>query len=75
MDARLHPAKFLGLEVGDAHVIRNAEGRASNDAIRSLIISSRLLGTREFLVIHHRLRDAHLHQRGTPGKAAGGHRS
>jgi carbonic anhydrase len=53
MDARLHPAKFLGLEVGDAHVIRNAGGRASDDAIRSLIISSRLLGTKEFLVIHH----------------------
>ena len=53
MDARLHPAKFLGLGLGDAHVIRNAGGRASDDAIRSLIISSRLLGTREFVVIHH----------------------
>jgi len=53
MDARLHPAKFLGLGVGDAHVIRNAGGRASEDAVRSLIISSRLLGTREFAVIHH----------------------
>ena len=53
MDARLHPAKFLGLNEGDAHVIRNAGGRASDDAIRSLIISSRLLGTREFAVIHH----------------------
>ncbi len=53
MDARLHPEKFLGLEVGDAHVTRNAGGRASDDAVRSLIISSRLLGTREFLVIHH----------------------
>ena len=53
MDARLHPAKFLGLEIGDAHVIRNAGGRASDDAIRSLIISSRLLGTNEFLVVHH----------------------
>ncbi|MGH9265067.1 MAG: beta-class carbonic anhydrase [Acidimicrobiales bacterium] len=53
MDARLHPAKFLGLEIGDAHVIRNAGGRASDDAIRSLIISSQLLGTREFAVIHH----------------------
>lgn len=53
MDARLHPEAFLGLEVGDAHVIRNAGGRASEDAIRSLIISSRLLGTREFMVIHH----------------------
>jgi len=53
MDARLHPAKFLGLKEGDAHVIRNAGGRASDDAIRSLIISSRLLGTREFAVVHH----------------------
>jgi len=53
MDARLHPEKFLGLEIGDAHVIRNAGGRASDDALRSLIISSRLLGTREFAVIHH----------------------
>jgi carbonic anhydrase len=53
MDARLHPEKFLGLDIGDAHVIRNAGGRASDDAIRSLIISSRLLGTREYLVIHH----------------------
>jgi carbonic anhydrase len=53
MDARLHPEKFLGLEVGDAHVIRNAGGRASDDAIRSLIISSCLLGTKEYVVIHH----------------------
>jgi carbonic anhydrase len=53
MDARIHPAKALGLEIGDAHVIRNAGGRASDDAIRSLIISSRLLGTTEFAVIHH----------------------
>lgn len=53
MDARLHPERFLGLEEGDAHVIRNAGGRASEDAIRSLVISSKLLGTREFLVIHH----------------------
>ena len=53
MDARLHPGKFLGLEIGDAHVIRNAGGRASDDAIRSLIISQRLLGTNEVLVIHH----------------------
>jgi len=52
MDARLHPARFLGLGLGDAHVIRNAGGRASDDAVRSLIISSRLLGTREFAVIH-----------------------
>lgn len=53
MDARLLPASFLGLEEGDAHVIRNAGGRASDDALRSLIISYKLLGTREFLVIHH----------------------
>ena len=53
MDARIHPAKVLGLEIGDAHVIRNAGGRASDDAIRSLIISSRLLATTEFAVIHH----------------------
>jgi carbonic anhydrase len=53
MDARLHPEKFLGLQIGDAHVIRNAGGRASEDAIRSLIISTWLLGTTEFVVIHH----------------------
>jgi carbonic anhydrase len=53
MDARLDPAKFAGLSEGDAHVIRNAGGRASDDAIRSLIISYKLLGTREFFVIHH----------------------
>ena len=53
MDARLDPARFAGLAEGDAHVIRNAGGRASNDAIRSLVISYKLLGTREFFVIHH----------------------
>ncbi len=53
MDARLDPARFLGLQEGDAHVIRNAGGRASDDAIRSLVISYKLLGTREFVVIHH----------------------
>lgn len=53
MDARLHPEKFLGLEIGDAHVIRNAGGRVSPDAIRSLVISQRLLGTTEVVVIHH----------------------
>lgn len=53
MDARLDPAKFTGLAEGDAHVIRNAGGRASDDAIRSLVISYKLLGTREFFVIHH----------------------
>ena len=53
MDARLDPAKFAGLAEGDAHVIRNAGGRASEDAIRSLVISYKLLGTREWFVIHH----------------------
>ena len=53
MDARLDPAKFAGLKEGDAHVIRNAGGRASDDAIRSLIISHKLLGTNEWFVIHH----------------------
>ena len=53
MDARLDPAKFAGLAEGDAHVIRNAGGRASDDAIRSLVISYKLLGTREFFVVHH----------------------
>jgi carbonic anhydrase len=53
MDARLHPSRFLGLNEGDAHVIRNAGGRASDDAIRSLVISQQLLGTDTVLVIHH----------------------
>ena len=53
MDARLHPSKYAGLAEGDAHVIRNAGGRASDDAIRSLVISYKLLGTREWFVIHH----------------------
>jgi carbonic anhydrase len=53
MDARLDPAKFAGLREGDAHVIRNAGGRASDDAIRSLVISYKLLGTREWFVVHH----------------------
>ncbi len=53
MDARLDPAKFGGLSEGDAHVIRNAGGRASDDAIRSLVISYKLLGTREWFIIHH----------------------
>ena len=53
MDARLDPAKFAGLSEGDAHIIRNAGGRASDDAIRSLVISYKLLGTQEWLVIHH----------------------
>jgi carbonic anhydrase len=53
MDARIDPAKLAGLREGDAHVIRNAGGRASDDAIRSLVISHKLLGTREWFVIHH----------------------
>jgi len=53
MDARLDPAKYAGLAEGDAHVIRNAGGRASDDAIRSLVISYKLLGTCEWFVIHH----------------------
>src|ERR1700728_1789095 len=53
MDARLDPAKALGLKEGDAHVIRNAGGVASEDAVRSLVISQRLLGTEEIVLIHH----------------------
>jgi carbonic anhydrase len=53
MDARIDPAKLAGLREGDAHVIRNAGGRASDDALRSLVISYKLLGTREWFVIHH----------------------
>lgn len=53
MDARLDPAKYAGLAEGDAHIIRNAGGRASDDAIRSLVISHKLLWTREWFVIHH----------------------
>ncbi|MBC8141749.1 MAG: carbonic anhydrase [Armatimonadetes bacterium] len=53
MDARLHPEAFLGLNIGDAHMIRNAGGRVSDDALRSLAISEQLLGTQEIVVIHH----------------------
>ena len=53
MDARIDPAKMAGMSEGDAHVIRNAGGRASDDAIRSLVISYKLLGTKEWFVIHH----------------------
>ena len=53
MDARLDPAKFLGLDEGDAHVIRNAGGLATDDALRSLVISHWLLGTQEAFVIAH----------------------
>jgi carbonic anhydrase len=53
MDARLDPAKFLGLEEGDAHVIRNAGGLVNDETIRSLVISHHLLGTQEAIVIGH----------------------
>jgi carbonic anhydrase len=53
MDARLHVSKILGLSEGDAHIIRNAGGAVTDDAIRSLAISQRLLGTREIILIHH----------------------
>jgi len=53
MDARLDPARYAGLSEGDAHVIRNAGGRASDDAIRSIVVSYKLLGTAEWFVIHH----------------------
>ena len=64
MDARIDPARALGLEEGDAHVIRNAGGIASDDALRSLVISHHLLGTEEAFVIGHTgLRHAHLLER------------
>ena len=53
MDARLDLFRMLGLEVGDSHILRNAGGRATDDAIRSLLLSAHWLGTREFAVIHH----------------------
>jgi carbonic anhydrase len=53
MDARLHPSRILGLQEGDAHVIRNAGGVVTDDVIRSLAISQRLLGTTEVVLIHH----------------------
>jgi len=53
MDARLNPYGLLGLEEGDAHVIRNAGGVVTDDVVRSLLISQRLLGTREVILIHH----------------------
>ncbi len=68
MDSRIDPIRSLGLQVGDAHIIRNAGGRAG-DAIRSLVISQQFLGTREIVVIHHTecglvmFTDAQLHQK------------
>ena len=53
MDARLHPTSLLGIEEGDAHIIRNAGGVVTDDEIRSLAISQRLLGTEEIILIHH----------------------
>ena len=53
MDARLHPEATLGLDIGDSHMIRNAGGRVSSDALRSLAISQQLLGTNEIYIIHH----------------------
>ena len=53
MDARLETGRMLGLEEGDAHVIRNAGGVVTEDVLRSLVISQRLLGTREIILIHH----------------------
>jgi carbonic anhydrase len=53
MDARIDPAKALGLSEGDAHVIRNAGGRVSDDAVRSFVISHKLLGTNEWFILHH----------------------
>ena len=53
MDARLHPEAFMGFGFGDSHMIRNAGGRVSDDALRSLVISQRMLGTEEVVVIHH----------------------
>ena len=53
MDARMYPEQILGLKIGDSHIIRNAGGRASEDAIRSLVISQRMLGTSEIVIIHH----------------------
>jgi len=53
MDARLNPYTLLGLKDGDAHIIRNAGGVVTDDEIRSLVISQRLLGTEEIVLIHH----------------------
>ena len=53
MDSRLHVAPALGLALGDAHILRNAGGRVTNDMIRSLVISQQQMGTREIVVLHH----------------------
>ncbi len=76
MDARIEPMRLAGLGVGDAHIVRNAGGRASDDAIRSLIISSRLVGTNEWLVIHHTACGIeNLTQEKMAEKAGGAHKS
>jgi carbonic anhydrase len=73
MDARLDPARFLGLEEGDAHVIRNAGGLVNDETIRSLVISHHLLGTQEAVVIGHTgcgmltFTNADLHEKLGPG--------
>jgi len=72
MDARLNPYGLLGLTEGDAHVIRNAGGVVTDDEIRSLAISQRLLGTEEIVLIHHTdCRDAHLHRRRVQARRPG----
>ncbi|HEN6856443.1 TPA: carbonic anhydrase [Streptococcus agalactiae] len=53
MDSRLHVAQALGLDLGDAHILRNAGGRVTDDVLRSLVISQQQLGTREIVVLHH----------------------
>lgn len=53
MDSRLHVAQALGLALGDAHILRNAGGRVTDDVLRSLVISQQQLGTREIVVLHH----------------------
>ena len=53
MDSRLHVAQALGLALGDAHILRNAGGRVTEDMIRSLVISQQQMGTREIVVLHH----------------------
>jgi carbonic anhydrase len=53
MDARLDLFRLLGLHIGDSHIVRNAGGRVTEDVVRSLVLSSHMLGTREVLVIHH----------------------
>ncbi len=53
MDTRINPLKLCGLNIGDAHIIRNAGGRVTDDAIRSLIISYKLLGTKDWFIIQH----------------------